>query len=357
MKAKLILENGVTFEGKAFGYYKETLGEVVFNTAMTGYQEVLTDPSYTGQIVVMTYPLIGNYGINLEDMESTAPRVRGLIVREWAAKPSHWRCEMDLDGYLKQNRILGLAGIDTRGLTKLLRNHGTMKGMITLRELTPGQVQNRFDSFHNHRAVEQVTTKEVYEIAGEGKRVAVLDFGHKTNILRSLKARNCHITVYPALTAPAEIVKGNHDGILLSNGPGDPKDLPQVLENIKDFIDHHMPIFGICLGHQLLSLCLGGDTEKLKFGHRGGNHPVKDLINQRVYITAQNHGYVVTKNNLPKEVFITHVNLNDGTIEGIQHQRLPIFSVQFHPEAAPGPRENDYLFDRFMELMEVKTYA
>lgn len=357
MKAKLILENGATFEGKAFGYMKETVGEVVFNTGMTGYQEVLTDPSYTGQIVTMTYPLIGNYGINLQDMESATPKVKGFIVREWAEKPNHWRCEMDLDGYLKQNHVLGLAGIDTRALTKLLRNHGTMKGIITLRDLTPSQLQNKFDSFHNLNAVEQVTTKRVYEIEGTGKRVAVLDFGVKANILRSLQARDCHLTVYPAFTAAEEILKGNYDGILLSNGPGDPKDIPQVLETIQKLIDNQKPIFGICLGHQLLSLCLGGDTEKLKFGHRGCNHPVKDLINQRVYITSQNHGYVVNQEKLPQNVSVTHVNLNDGTIEGIQHQTLPIFSVQFHPEAAPGPRENDYLFDRFMNLMEVEKNA
>ena len=351
MKATLILENGVTLQGKAFGHVKETVGEVVFNTGMVGYQEVLTDPSYTGQIVTMTYPLIGNYGINLEDMESATPKVKGFIVRERADMPNHWQCEMDLDGYLKQNRVMAIEGIDTRALTKILRNHGTMKGIITVRELTPSQIQNKFDSFHNTSAVEEVTTKEVYEIAGDGKHVAVLDFGIKQNILRSLQKRKCHLTVFPAFTPKEDILKVNPDGILLSNGPADPKDLPQVVETIKRLLGVR-PIFGICLGHQLLALSLGGDTEKLKFGHRGCNHPVKDLLNNKVYITSQNHGYVMRGNQLPKDVLITHINMNDQTIEGIAHKTYPAFSVQFHPEAAPGPRENDYLFDRFMKMME-----
>lgn len=357
MKAKLILENGAFFQGQAFGYMKEAVGEVVFNTGMTGYQEILTDPSYTGQIITMTYPLIGNYGVNLEDRESATPKARGLIVREWAQRPNHWRCEMDLDGYLKQNHVLGLAGIDTRALTKLLRNHGTMKGIITLRDLAPSQVQNKFENLQNYHAVEQVTAPMAYELEGTGKRVGVLDFGVKANILRSLQARNCHVTVYPAFTAPEEILEGNHDGILLSNGPGDPKDLPRILDTIQKLIQHQKPIFGICLGHQLLALALGADTHRLKFGHRGCNHPVKDLTTQRVHITSQNHGYVVRKESLPREASITHINLNDGTVEGIQHQHLPLFSVQFHPEASPGPMENDYLFDRFMKLMEVKHHA
>ncbi|WP_026476612.1 carbamoyl phosphate synthase small subunit [Alkaliphilus transvaalensis] len=351
MKATLILENGQRFHGKAFGHVKETVGEVVFNTGMTGYQEVLTDPSYTGQIVTMTYPLIGNYGINLGDMESANPKVKGFIVRERSEMPNHWRCEMDLDGYLKESRIMALEGIDTRALTKIIRNHGTMKGIITVRELTEAQIQNKFDSFHNTNAVEEVTTKDIYEIAGEGKHVAVLDFGVKANILRSLQKRNCRLTVFPAFTSMEEILKVNPDGILLSNGPGDPKDIPQVVETIKGLLGVK-PIFGICLGHQLLTLSLGGDTERLKFGHRGCNHPVKDFINNRVYITSQNHGYVVNGKKLPQEVTVTHINMNDQTIEGIAHKRLPAFSVQFHPEAAPGPRENDYLFDRFMKMME-----
>ncbi|MBM7614300.1 carbamoyl phosphate synthase small subunit [Alkaliphilus hydrothermalis] len=351
MKATLILENGKTFQGKAFGYLKETVGEVVFNTGMTGYQEVLTDPSYTGQIVTMTYPLIGNYGINLGDRESRTPKVKGFIVRERAEMPNHWRCEMDLEGYLKENKIMAMEGIDTRALTKILRNNGSMKGIIALRDLTPAQIQNKFDSFSNTNAVESVSTKEVYELEGKGKHVAVLDFGIKQNILRSLQHKGCRLTVFPALTPTEEILKVNPDGILLSNGPGDPKDLPQVVETIKELLGVK-PIFGICLGHQLLALSLGGDTEKLKFGHRGCNHPVKDLLNKRIYITSQNHGYVMKADQLPEDIIITHVNVNDQTIEGIAHRTLPAFSVQFHPEAAPGPKENDYLFDRFMKMMK-----
>lgn len=348
MKAVLILENGMTFEGKAFGHLKESIGEVVFNTGMTGYQEVLTDPSYYGQIVTMTYPLIGNYGINLEDMESSGPKVKGFIVRERSDNPNNWRCEMELEGYLKANRILGVEGIDTRALTKILRNHGTMKGIIAVRELTQSQIQQKFDSFHNKTAVAQVTTQEVYEVEGIGKHIAVMDFGIKQNIIRSFQKRNCRLTVFPHHATAEQILESSPDGIFLSNGPGDPKDVPEAVENIKKLIGTK-PMFGICLGHQLLALSLGGDTEKLKFGHRGANHPVKDYINDRVYITSQNHGYVVK--DLPEDVRVTHVNLNDNTVEGMQHKYLPICSVQFHPEACPGPHDTAYLFDRFMSMM------
>lgn len=349
MKAQLILENGMIFEGKAFGHIKESVGEVVFNTGMTGYQEVLTDPSYYGQIVTMTYPLIGNYGINLDDMESDSAKVRGFIVREKADYPNNWRCEMELDGYLKQNRIIGLEGIDTRALTKILRNHGTMKGIITVRELTQSQINQKLKAFHNKNAVAEVTAKEIHEVKGSGKRIAVMDFGIKENIIRSFKKRNCALTIFPADISAEEILKINPDGIFLSNGPGDPKDLPEVIRTIKELIGKK-PIFGICLGHQLLALSLGGNTEKLKFGHRGCNHPVKDLFENKVYITSQNHGYVVT--DLPEDMIKTHINLNDGTVEGMMHKKLPIFSVQFHPEACPGPKDTAYIFDRFMELME-----
>ncbi|ABR50291.1 carbamoyl-phosphate synthase, small subunit [Alkaliphilus metalliredigens QYMF] len=350
MKAKLILENGSIFEGKAFGYIGESVGEVVFNTGMTGYQEILTDPSYHGQIVTMTYPLMGNYGINLEDVESSKVRVKALIVREQCVKPSNWRCEMDLDGYLKQNQIMGLQGIDTRALTKVLRNNGTMKGIITTEELTTQEIQAKLSAFSNEKAVEAVTTEDVYEIQGTGKHIAVMDFGVKENILRSFRKRNCRITVFPANTRAEEVLAVNPDGIFLSNGPGDPQDLESVIENIKQLIGKK-PIFGICLGHQLLALSLGGNTSKLKFGHRGCNHPVKDLINSKVYITSQNHGYVVKNEDLPKEMVVTHINLNDETIEGMQHKTLPIFSVQFHPEACPGPQDTGYLFDRFMKML------
>lgn len=347
MKAKLILENGMRFEGNAFGYLEESVGEVVFNTGMTGYQEVLTDPSYYGQIVTMTYPLIGNYGINLEDVESKGPKVKGFIVREKCDYPNNWRCEMELDGYLKQNKIVGLEGIDTRALTKILRNNGTMKGIITLKELTQSEIEQKLKEFHNRDAVKNVTTKETRIIEGSGKHIAVMDFGIKENILRSFKARDCKLTIFPASTKAEEILEVNPDTIFLSNGPGDPEDLTDVIETLKELIGKK-PIVGICLGHQLLALTLGGKTEKLKFGHRGCNHPVKDLEENKVYITSQNHGYYVSE--LPEGMKVTHVSVNDGTIEGMRHETLPIFSVQYHPEACPGPKDIDVIFDKFLEV-------
>lgn len=345
MNAKLILENGMVFEGRAFGYLQETVGEVVFNTGMTGYQEVLTDPSYYGQIVTMTYPLIGNYGLNLEDAESLSPKVKGFIVREACDYPNNFRCEIKLNDYLKNHRIMGLEGIDTRALTKVLRNSGTMKGIITLEELSEGYINNKLKAFSNADAVKRVTTQKAYTIEGQGKHVAVLDFGIKSNIIRSFKNRGCKMTVFPADTNYEEILKVNPDLIFLSNGPGDPEDLPEAIANIKQLVGKK-PMVGICLGHQLLALALGGKTAKLKFGHRGCNHPVKDLEENRVHITSQNHGYYVEK--LPEEVTVTHVNLNDGTVEGMRHNTLPIYSVQFHPEACPGPKDVDSIFDKFL---------
>ena len=345
MKAKLILENGMIFEGKAFGHLKDSVGEVVFTTGMTGYQEVLTDPSYYGQIVTMTYPLIGNYGINIEDMESDSPKVKGFIVREKCDYPNNFRCEMDLDSYLKQNKIIGLEGIDTRALTKILRNNGTMRGIIALEDVDFSDVKSRIEEFSNKEAVKAVTTKERYIIEGEEKHVAILDFGIKRNIIRNFEKRNCKITVFPMDTKAEEVLKVNPDLVFLSNGPGDPEDLKEVIENIKELIGKK-PIVGICLGHQLLTLALGGKTQKLKFGHRGCNHPVKDLEENRVYITSQNHGYVVEE--LPKDVIATHINVNDGSIEGMKHKTLPIYSVQFHPEAAAGPVDSEYIFDKFL---------
>ena len=345
MKAKLILENGVIFNGSAFGYLKDSVGEVVFTTGMTGYEEVLTDPSYYGQIVTMTYPLIGNYGINLEDMESDSPKVKGFIVREKCDYPNNFRCEMDLDSYLKQNKVIGLEGIDTRALTKILRNNGTMRGIITLQDVDVDEVKNKIDNFSNKDAVKAVTVKEKYIIEGTGKHVAILDFGIKRNIIRNFQKRDCKITVFPMDTKAEEILKVNPDLVFLSNGPGDPEDLKEVIENIKELIGKK-PIVGICLGHQLLTLALGGKTKKLKFGHRGCNHPVKDLEENRVYITSQNHGYVVEE--LPKDVIATHINVNDNSIEGMKHKTLPIYSVQFHPEAAAGPKDSEYIFDKFL---------
>lgn len=347
MKAKLILENGTVFVGKAFGHLKETVGEVVFNTGMTGYQEVLTDPSYYGQIVTMTYPLIGNYGINLDDLESSSAKVRGFIVREKCDIPNNWRCEFELEEYLKVNKIMGLEGIDTRALTKMIRNYGTMRGIITLRDLTESQIKNKLDSFDNTAAVKEVSTTEVKVHEGSGQHIAMMDFGMKNNIVRSFKKRGCKLTIFPAMTKAEDILAVNPDGIFLSNGPGDPKDLGLIVNEIKKLVGKK-PITGICLGHQLIALALGGDTEKLKFGHRGTNHPVKDLKLNRVMITSQNHGYVVKEQGLPEDIEITHINLNDNTVEGMKHKKLAIYSIQFHPEAAPGPHDTDVIFDEFV---------
>lgn len=346
MKAKLILENGVVFEGKAFGYLKECVGEVVFNTGMTGYQEVLTDPSYYGQIVTMTYPLIGNYGINLEDLESKEPKVRGFIVREKCQYPNNFRCELELETYLAQNKVLGLDGIDTRALTKILRNNGTMKGIIVLDNSNLEDVKDKLEAFSNRDAVSIVSTNKKYEISGEGKNVAIIDFGIKQNIIRNFVKRGCNVTVFPYDFKAEEVLEINPDLVFLSNGPGDPEDMGEAVNEIKKIVGKK-PIVGICLGHQLLALTLGGETKKLKFGHRGCNHPVKDLINNRVHITSQNHGYYVA--TLPENMEITHVSMNDGTVEGMKHKELPIFSVQFHPEACPGPKDSEYIFDEFMK--------
>ncbi|MBO3341509.1 carbamoyl phosphate synthase small subunit [Clostridium perfringens] len=346
MKAKLILENGVVFEGKAFGYLKECVGEVVFNTGMTGYQEVLTDPSYYGQIATMTYPLIGNYGINLEDLESKEPKVRGFIVREKCQYPNNFRCELELETYLAQNKVLGLDGIDTRALTKILRNNGTMKGIIVLDNSNLEDVKDKLEAFSNRDAVSIVSTNEKYEISGEGKKVAIIDFGIKQNIIRNFVKRGCNVTVFPYDFKAEEVLEINPDLVFLSNGPGDPEDMGEAVNEIKKIVGKK-PIVGICLGHQLLALTLGGETKKLKFGHRGCNHPVKDLINNRVHITSQNHGYYVA--TLPENMEITHVSMNDGTVEGMKHKELPIFSVQFHPEACPGPKDSEYIFDEFMK--------
>jgi carbamoyl-phosphate synthase small subunit len=347
MKAKLILENGMEFEGRAFGYLEETVGEVVFNTGMTGYEEVLTDPSYYGQIVTMTYPLVGNYGLNLDDIESDSPKVKGFIVREVCEFPNNFRCEMTLNDYLKNNKIVGLEGIDTRALTKILRNSGTMRGIIVNENVSESYIKDKIQSFTNKEAVKTVTSKEVYTMDGTGKHIAVMNFGIKENILRSFKHRDCKITVFPASAKAEDVLNVNPDTIFLSNGPGDPEDLTSEIENIKGLIGKK-PIVGICLGHQLLALAMGGKTGKLKFGHRGCNHPVKDLKKNKVYITSQNHGYYVTE--LPKDMEVTHINVNDGTVEGMRHKTLPIFSVQFHPEACPGPRDVDGIFDEFLEV-------
>lgn len=349
MKGRLILEDGTIFEGKVFGYTKEdSIGEVVFNTSMTGYQEILTDPSYYGQIVTITYPLVGNYGINLEDSESNSIKARGFIVREKSDMPANFRCEMDLDTYLKQGKIMGLEGIDTRALTKILRNKGTMKGIITTEFTKLRDVKSHLDEFDNTQAVRIVSRKEVEHIEGEGKKVAIMDYGVKDNIIRNFIKRDCDLTIFPAETTAEEVCSIDPDLVFLSNGPGDPADLMDIVENVKKLIDMKFPIGGICLGHQILGIALGGSTAKLKFGHRGGNHPVKDFEEGKIFITSQNHGYYV--DTVPSDVTVTQINLNDNTVEGMRHNTLPIYSVQYHPEACPGPLDSEYVFDKFMEL-------
>lgn len=352
MRATLILENGMSFEGNAFGYISETVGEVVFNTGMTGYQEVLTDPSYYGQIVVMTYPLIGNYGINLEDFESSSPKVKGFIVREHSNYPNNFRCELEIDDYLKSNKIIGLEGIDTRELTKVLRNNGTMNGIIKIEAFNENDadIKNKIETFCNQEAVSIVSTKNKYKFSDGKHKIAVLDFGVKNNILRNFANRDCEVMVYPYNTKAEEILKDNPDLVFLSNGPGDPVDIPFVIPEIIK-LSEEKPLVGICLGHQLIALAFGGETGKLKFGHRGCNHPVKNLMSDRVHITSQNHSYYVTK--LPENFVTTHISMNDGTLEGMKHSSKPIFSVQFHPEASPGPKDSEYIFDEFLKYVGV----
>lgn len=353
-EARLILENGAVFRGRAFGHIHDVCGEVVFTTNMTGYQETLTDPSFCGQIVVMTYPLIGNYGVNFEDMESDAPALSAFIVREACDYPSNFRTEMDLDGFLRQNRIVGLEGIDTRALTKIIRNNGCMKGIITVRsgEMTDADAKEMFLSLDNSDVISRVSTKSAYNIKGDGKKVAFIDMGAKAGIIRDLKQRGCDITVFPYNVKAAEIEAINPDLVFISNGPGDPTDVPETIETVRALIGKYK-ICGICMGHQIIGLALGCKTEKLKFGHHGGNHPVKNLETGQVFITSQNHNYIVS--DLTDDVEELFVNVNDGTCEGIKHKTLPICSVQFHPEASPGPLDTGWIFDCFLE--EGKTNA
>ncbi|HIW81334.1 MAG TPA: carbamoyl phosphate synthase small subunit [Candidatus Acetatifactor stercoripullorum] len=392
MKAFLVLEDGTVFEGTHIGADREVISEIVFNTSMAGYLEVLTDPSYAGQAVCMTYPLIGNYGICREDMESSRPWPDGFIVRELSRIPSNFRNDCTIQAFLEENGVPGIAGIDTRALTKILREKGTMNGMITtnenycleeilprLKEYTTGKVvervtckekhtvepttvleQNgplsgaaRFDRISYERGVREKRPSLVRELNGAGLRVALLDLGAKENIARSLAQRGCEVTVYPALTPAEEIIEGNYDGIMLSNGPGDPKECTSVIREIKKLYDTEIPIFAICLGHQLMALATGADTHKMKYGHRGGNHPVKDLATGKVYISSQNHGYVVDTDKLdPKVAVPAFINVNDGTNEGLSYTNKNIFTVQFHPEACPGPQDSGYLFDRFISMMK-----
>ncbi len=353
MKARLILVDGTVFTGTSFGAIGESIGEVVFNTSMTGYQEILTDPSYCGQLITMTYPLIGNYGLNREDSEALIPYAQGLIVREHATYASNWRNEISIDEWLAMHQIIGISGIDTRMLTRKLRIHGTMKGIITTSdepvEVLLAKLQ---DSSLRTDQVAQVSTKSIQISPNSGKRVVLIDYGAKHNIHRELVERNCEVVVVPYNTPATDILKFQPDGVMLSNGPGDPKDVPESVEAIQGLLGK-VPVFGICLGHQLLSLACGADTEKMKFGHRGGNHPVKELATGRTHLTSQNHGYAVKESSIDGTALaISHVALNDGTVEGVEHKEVPAFSVQYHPESAPGPLDSSYLFDRFMQMME-----
>ena len=352
MKAFLILEDGTVFEGTSIGSKREMISEIVFNTSMTGYLEVLTDPSYAGQAVVMTYPLIGNYGIT-PDMESKRAWPDGYIVRELSRMPSNFRCEGTIQDFLEEQDIPGIAGIDTRALTKILREKGTMNGMITTNEsYNLDELLPKIAAYEVGDVVSKVTCQEPYVLPGDGYKVALMDYGAKNNIARSLNQRGCEVTVYPAHTKAEEVLSAKPDGIMLSNGPGDPKTCTAIIEQVRKFYESDVPIFAICLGHQLMALANGGDTHKLKYGHRGGNHPVKDLSTNRVYISSQNHGYVVDDTTLSREIAKpAFVNVNDGTNEGMEYIGKKIFTVQFHPEACPGPQDSGYLFDRFMEMM------
>ncbi len=354
MKAYLILEDGHVFEGEAFGAIKEVISEFVFNTSMTGYVEVLTDPSYAGQSVVMTYPLIGNYGVCLEDQESRKPYVEGFVVNELARLGSNFRKNMDLDEYCKENDIPGIQGVDTRYITKVIRNEGCMNGMITTNhyeDLT--EVLAKMKAFKVTGVVEETTCKEPCTMGSGDKKVALYDFGAKNNIARELVKRGCTVTVYPASTPASTIIEGNYDGVMLSNGPGDPEECVDIIKEMQILMKSGLPIFAICLGHQLMALAHGFSTEKLKYGHHGANHPVKDLTTSRVYISTQNHNYVVKDETIDSEVAKPwFINVNDGTLEGLEYIKENIKTVQFHPEACAGPLDTGYLFDEFIKMME-----
>ncbi|MFZ5452807.1 MAG: glutamine-hydrolyzing carbamoyl-phosphate synthase small subunit [Thermodesulfobacteriota bacterium] len=377
MRALLALEDGLVLTGRSFTGPGECAGEVVFNTSMTGYQEILTDPSYKGQIVTMTYPLMGNYGVNLEDLESRGVQVEGFIVKEYHPYPSNWRARGNLADYLKAGGKLGVEGLDTRAITKRLREVGAMRGIVSTEDLDPERlvrrVKEEVPDMNGQDLVPLVTCQAPYwweenveqpppAVTLEnlealwkqrsGKKVILYDYGVKFNIIRSLKARGLEVLVVPATTPAADILKLNPDGILLSNGPGDPAAVTYAIDNVRQCLGA-APLFGICLGHQILGLALGGRTFKLKFGHRGANQPVKNLVSGRVEITSQNHGFAVDLESIPDpEVELTHINLNDNTLEGLRHPKIKAFSVQYHPEASPGPHDADYLFDEFLQAVK-----
>lgn len=356
-KAYLILADGTVFTGKSFGKEGSVIGEIVFTTAMTGYEETLSDPSYCGQIVTQTFPLIGNYGTNDCDYESKGSVVSGYIVREWCEKPSNFRCRYTIDEFLKKHGIIGLYDIDTRRLTRIIRETGVMNGMITTEEFDKEKALAEIKAYTVGKVVPKVSVEKPERHDAENPRfnVALIDYGYKYNIRRELEKRGCNVTVMPWNSTADEIKALNPDGIMLSNGPGDPTDNPESIETLRNLIPAQIPTFGICLGHQLLALANGAKTVKLKYGHRGGNQPVTDLDRDRTYITSQNHGYAVVSDTVPAEVGkVSHVNGNDKTCEGVKYTNAPAFTVQFHPEACGGPQDTAYLFDEFIELMQTK---
>ena len=357
MKASLVLANGFVFAGQGFGAFQDRVCEVVFNTSMTGYQEILTDPSYAGQGVVLTYPLIGNYGVNDEDEESIHPWVEALIVRHLAARGSNFRCQGSLDQYLRQHNIPGIEGVDTRAITRMLRKEGTMNAMLAFGDsVSISACLEKIQGYRVQDTVEAVTRSAIqtYPAGGEQKhRVALMDYGVKENMIRCLQKRGCQVTVFPALTPANVVLDGGFDGVMLSNGPGDPSDNTAIIQEVRKLYEAKLPIFGVCLGHQLMALATGAITRKMPFGHRGGNHPVKDLAKNRVAVTSQNHGYEVCAESVnPSIAQISYINVNDGSVEGLRYHNGNVFTVQFHPEASPGPLDSEYLFDSFVAKME-----
>jgi carbamoyl-phosphate synthase small subunit len=353
MEGVLYLEDGTVYKGKGFGKIGTAVGEIVFNTSMSGYQEILTDPSYAGQIITMTYPLIGNYGVNSVEKESSRVYARGFVVKSPSRKISNYMSEKTVDDMLKNMGIVAISDVDTRSITKKIRNCGALKCVITNEELSTEEIKSFLDKEKNKHEnyMDEVSTKEVIHIEGSGPKVALIDFGVKNNIINNLKQRNCDVTIFPYNAAYEQVMSISPKGVLLSNGPGDPKSVVEGINLVKKLIEK-VPTFGICLGHQILALALGGDTYKMKYGHRGGNHGVHDMDLDKAYITSQNHGYAVDPESLKdKDIVVTHKNLNDDTVEGIRHKELPVFSVQFHPEGAPGPTDTSYLFDKFVASM------
>lgn len=358
-KVYLVLENGSVFEGKSFGAVGEAIGEVVFTTAMTGYLETLTDPSYFGQVVVQTFPLIGNYGVITPDFEKSKSAVKAYIVREWCQEPSNFRCEGNLDTFLKQQNVIGVSGVDTRAITRIVRESGVMNALITS---DPTLVNTRLEEIKNYKvnnAVASVTCKQIETFKAENTKYKVIlwDFGAKDNIKRELLKRGCDVTVVPSNTTAKEIINLAPDGIMLSNGPGDPLENLPIAEELKTVIAANIPMFGICLGHQLIALSQGAKTHKMKYGHRGENQPVLEVASSRVYISSQNHGYSIITDTLPANAHASFVNVNDQSCEGVEYKDIPVFSVQFHPEACGGPLDTNFLFDKFIKIMEDKQNA